>query len=71
MQSEGILTGGSFPALFQIGLAYGGGIFFAVGLCAATSGGHLNPCITIVHVLFKGFPPLKALRFVFPHLLLI
>ncbi|KAF7369568.1 Aquaporin-like protein [Mycena venus] len=56
-------------SLFQIGLAYGGGIFFAVGLCASTSGGHLNPCITIVHVLFKGFPPLKALRYIIAQIL--
>lgn len=38
------------------------GILFAILICSATSGGHFNPCITIVQVLFKGFPPLKAVR---------
>ncbi|KAF8186498.1 aquaporin-like protein [Mycena galopus ATCC 62051] len=64
-----LLKESGLSSLFQIGLAYGGGIFFAVGLCASTSGGHLNPCITIVHVIFKGFPPLKALRYIVAQIL--
>lgn len=35
---------------------------FALGIAASTSGGHFNPAVTIVHVIFRGFPVLKALR---------
>ncbi|KAJ7907658.1 putative aquaporin 2 [Mycena leptocephala] len=51
-------------SLFQIGFAYACGILFAVTICSATSGGHFNPCITIVQMLFKGFPPLKGARYI-------
>lgn len=50
------------PAIFQVGLAYAFGILFAMAICAGTSGGHFNPCITITLVVFKGFPKLKAVR---------
>ena len=32
-------------------------------LVAPTSGSHLNPCITIVQVLTKGFGKMRALRY--------
>ncbi|KAJ6599438.1 aquaporin-like protein [Mycena sp. CBHHK59/15] len=51
-------------SLFQIGFAYACGILFAITICSATSGGHFNPCITIVHMLFNGFPPLKGARYI-------
>ena len=49
-------------ALFTIGIAYGLGIVVALVVCTATSGGHFSPAVTIVHVLFNGFPPTKAAR---------
>lgn len=52
-------------ALFTVGFAYAIGIVLALVICSATSGGHLHPAITIVMTLFKGFPPLKAVRSVF------
>ncbi|KAJ7084616.1 putative aquaporin 2 [Mycena belliarum] len=51
-------------SLFQIGFAYAAGIVLAIVICSATSGGHFNPCITIVQMLFKGFPPLKGARYI-------
>jgi len=51
-------------SLFQIGFAYACGILLAVTICSATSGGHFNPCITIVHMLFNGLPPLKGARYI-------
>jgi len=51
-------------ALFTIGVAYGMGIVVALVVCAATSGGHFSPAVTIVHVLFNGCPPTKAARLV-------
>jgi len=51
-------------ALYTIGFAYATGVTFAISLCAATSGGHFNPGVTITFVVFRGFPKLKAARFV-------
>lgn len=61
-----------FPGLstiFQVGLAYAFGILFAMAICAGTSGGHFNPCITITLVVFKGFPKLKAVRYIIAQIL--
>lgn len=51
-------------SVLQIGLAYGAGIIFAITVCAPTSGGHFSPSITIALTLFRGFPKLKALRYI-------
>ncbi|KAJ7473375.1 putative aquaporin 2 [Mycena latifolia] len=51
-------------SVLQIGFAYACGILLAITICSATSGGHFNPCITIIHMLFKGFPPLKGARYI-------
>ena len=51
-------------AVFQNGLAYACGIILALAVCASTSGGHFNPCITVAMVIFKGFPRLKAVRYI-------
>jgi len=47
----------------QIGLGYAFGILLAIVICSGTSGGHFNPCVTVSFVIFKGFPPIKALRY--------
>ncbi|KAF9496609.1 aquaporin-like protein [Pleurotus eryngii] len=51
-------------SLLGIGFAYAFGILLALGICSATSGGHFNPCVSITHVVFRGFPPLKAVRYI-------
>jgi len=51
-------------SLFTVGAGYAGGIIFALVVCASTSGGHLSPGVTLAFVLFKGFPPLKAVRYI-------
>lgn len=33
-------------------------------MCAGTSGGHFNPCVTLAMVVFKGFPKARAARYV-------
>ncbi|KAF5381881.1 hypothetical protein D9757_007600 [Collybiopsis confluens] len=58
----GILKIDGLGSVLQIGLAYACGILFAVGICGPTSGGHFSTSITATLTLFKGFPPLKALR---------
>ncbi|KAG6813912.1 hypothetical protein H0H92_005761 [Tricholoma furcatifolium] len=50
-------------SIFQIGWGYMGGILLALAVCSGTSGGHFNPCVSLTFVVFKGFPPLKALRY--------
>jgi glycerol uptake facilitator-like aquaporin len=54
-----------FSSLFQIGIGYAFGILFALSVCAGTSGGHFNPCVTIAMCVFKGFPKAKAVRYIF------
>ncbi|KAJ3551987.1 hypothetical protein NM688_g4395 [Phlebia brevispora] len=53
----------------QIGFAYALGIVFALVTCGSTSGGHFNPAVSIAFVLFKKFPPLKALRYIIAQIL--
>ncbi|KAJ7121942.1 aquaporin-like protein [Mycena filopes] len=50
-------------SVLQIGLAYACGILLAVTICSATSGGHFNPAVTVVQLVFHKFPPLKGLRY--------
>ncbi|KAJ7114161.1 aquaporin-like protein [Mycena crocata] len=59
-----LLKEAGLSSVLQIGFAYACGILLAITICTATSGGHFNPCITIVHMLFKGFPPLKGARYI-------
>ena len=56
-------------ALFGIGLSYAIGIVLAISICAPVSGAHLSPGITIAATLFKGFPPLKAVRYIIAQIL--
>jgi len=56
-------------SLFQIGMAYAFGIVLAISVCAGTSGGHFNPCVTITMVFLKGFPKAKAVRYIIAQIL--
>jgi glycerol uptake facilitator-like aquaporin len=51
-------------SLLTIGFAYAFGILMALCVASATSGGHFNPCVSVAMVVFKGFPPLKAVRYI-------
>ncbi|KAG7091221.1 hypothetical protein E1B28_010272 [Marasmius oreades] len=64
--AQGILPalGTGLSSIQQIGWAYAFGVVFALAVCAPTSGGHFSPSITIVFVLFKGFPVLKGARYI-------
>ncbi|PWN50989.1 aquaporin-like protein [Violaceomyces palustris] len=55
--------------LTMIGFAYALGICFSIVVCATTSGGHFNPCITIAQIVFKGFPVRKAPAYIGAQLL--
>ncbi|KAI0070601.1 aquaporin-like protein [Panus rudis PR-1116 ss-1] len=63
-----ILLSGA-PTIFQIGMAYSIGIVLAIILCSGTSGGQFNPAVTISMVIFRKFPPLKALRYIVAQIL--
>ncbi|KAI0683379.1 aquaporin-like protein [Cytidiella melzeri] len=60
----GSLSGESINTLQTVGLGFAFGIMLALVTCSATSGGHFNPAVTICLVIFKGFPPLKAVRYI-------
>ncbi|RDB25807.1 Propanediol diffusion facilitator [Hypsizygus marmoreus] len=64
-----ILKEVGLSSLLQIGFGYMAGILLALGVCASTSGGHFNPCVSIAFVLFKGFPRMKALRYIVAQIL--
>lgn len=51
-------------ALLTVGAAYGLGVVLALTVVSSTSGGHLNPCVTIAFTIFKGFPIRKVPRYV-------
>ncbi|KAI0041921.1 aquaporin-like protein [Auriscalpium vulgare] len=56
-------------SLLTIGFAYMAGIGFALIVASGTSGGHFNPAVTIVRVLFRGFPVWKGLRYIVAQIL--
>uniref|UniRef100_A0A0W0G174 Putative aquaporin-like protein n=1 Tax=Moniliophthora roreri TaxID=221103 RepID=A0A0W0G174_MONRR len=64
-----ILQQQGLSSILQIGIAYACGIIFAIVICASTSGGHFNPAVTITFMVFKGFPPLKGLRYLVSQIL--
>jgi glycerol uptake facilitator-like aquaporin len=56
-------------SLSQVGVAYAIGIVLAISVCGSTSGGHFSPSVTLALVLFRGFPPMKALRYIIAQIL--
>lgn len=52
-------------SLLNIGLSYALGIVTAVAIAGSNSGGHFNPCVTISHAVWHGFPWRKVLPFIF------
>ncbi|KAG7087156.1 hypothetical protein E1B28_013136 [Marasmius oreades] len=65
----GILKIDGLSSILQVGIAYTCGIVLAIAVCAGTSGGHINPCVTITFMIFRGFPPLKGLRYIIAQIL--
>ncbi|KAM5543171.1 hypothetical protein V8D89_003045 [Ganoderma adspersum] len=63
---EGVV---GISSIFQVGCAYSYGILLALVVCGPTSGGHLNPAFTISMVIFRGFSPLRALRYIVAQIL--
>jgi len=57
-------------SVLQVGLGFCGGVVFALTVCSGTeSGAHINPAVTISFVIFKGFPKMKALRYIVAQIL--
>jgi len=54
-----------FGSMLTIGFAYCFGIALAVITCAATSGGHFNPAITVSFAVWRGFPWKKVPLYIF------
>jgi len=65
----GNISGNSLSSLFQVGMAYGVGLILAIVVCASTSGGHLNPAVTISLVITKKFPVWKAAGYIVAQIL--
>jgi len=59
-----LLKQNGLSSLLQIGLGYACGILLALSVCFTTSGGHLSPAVTICFCIFRGFPKLKAVRYI-------
>ncbi|KAN0139032.1 Aquaporin-like protein [Lactarius tabidus] len=60
----GILEVNGAGSLLTVGFAYALGIVVALVVCSATSGGHFSPAVTIVHVIFNGFPVAQGARYI-------
>jgi len=60
----GILQLEGAGSLLNVGFAYALGIVIALVVCSATSGGHFSPAVTIVHILYNGFPILQGIRYI-------
>ncbi|KAG8213007.1 aquaporin-like protein [Butyriboletus roseoflavus] len=60
----GNLTSQPIGSLFTIGVAYSIGIVLAITICAAASGGHFSPSVTVSFVLFRGFSMRKAAMYI-------
>lgn len=53
----------------QIGLAYTIGIALALIIVSGTSGGHINPAVTLTFVILKKYPRMKAVRYIIAQIL--
>lgn len=51
-------------SLLTVGFGYALGIVVALVVCSTTSGGHFSPAVTLVHVVFNGFPKAKGARYI-------
>ncbi|KDQ59275.1 hypothetical protein JAAARDRAFT_128206 [Jaapia argillacea MUCL 33604] len=60
----GLTSQPAVGSLLQVGIAYAMGIVLALVICASTSGGHFNPCVTITLTIFRGFPIRKVPRYI-------
>ncbi|KAH8822979.1 putative aquaporin 2 [Flagelloscypha sp. PMI_526] len=56
-------------SLFTVGFGYTIGILLAITVCAATSGGHFNPCVSVAHMVFNKFPVAKGIRYIIAQIL--
>eukprot|EP00966_Prymnesium_polylepis_P140795 3251521-Prymnesium_polylepis.1 len=56
---------GAQQGIWQIAAAWGAAVAIAAYTTAGVSGAHLNPAVTFALVVFKGFPPRRALAYVF------
>ncbi|KAF8515769.1 putative aquaporin 2 [Hysterangium stoloniferum] len=56
-------------SLLTVGFAYGIGIVAALSIAASVSGGHFNPCVTIAHAVWHGFPVRKVPVYIFAQIL--
>ncbi|KAF5333056.1 hypothetical protein D9758_017861 [Tetrapyrgos nigripes] len=66
---SGILKEQGLSSVFQVGMAYAGGIVAALCIALPVSGGHINPAVTIAFCVMKGFPPVKAIRYIIAQIL--
>ncbi|KAI6034820.1 aquaporin-like protein [Pisolithus marmoratus] len=51
-------------SLYTVGFSYAIGVVISITLCAATSGSHINPGLTIALCVFRGFPIAKVARYI-------
>ncbi|TFK72882.1 aquaporin-like protein [Pluteus cervinus] len=60
----GNILGEPLSSILQIGFAYALGILLSLSVCAGTSGGHINPCVTISLTIFRKFPRRKVIPYI-------
>ncbi|KAI6115624.1 aquaporin-like protein [Pisolithus croceorrhizus] len=51
-------------SLYTVGFSYAIGVVISITLCAATSGSHINPGLTVSLCVFRRFPIAKVARYI-------
>jgi aquaglyceroporin related protein len=59
----------AFAGPMQVGASYGIGIVFGLVVNLSTSGGHINPCVTIALATFRDFPWRKVPQYIIAQIL--
>ncbi|KAG9040479.1 hypothetical protein FS837_000562 [Tulasnella sp. UAMH 9824] len=58
------IAGAEKGSFLSVCMGWGAGAAFGIWSSASISGGHINPAVTLVHVLFRGFPLTEFFQYV-------
>ncbi|KAG8976478.1 hypothetical protein FRC05_003721 [Tulasnella sp. 425] len=62
--SNRAIAGAEKGSFLSVCMGWGAGAAFGIWSSASISGGHINPAVTLVHLLFRGFPLSDFIQYV-------